>query len=138
MKHIVEEMLYHQDHITEKLKVWVVDKDIPLEERWDTFIKSGLGEHHVFLVKFKSLGEDFISYDGKFHAERHQTVDVEDIEQILLDGHGHWEGDWEGRWDGDGHWKGEEFIHEEYPEEMIAEFKEEVLEKFLKSFEFDW
>ena len=47
MRNTVMEMLSHQEQITSKLKEWVKDKDVPLDERWDVFIKSGLGKNVV-------------------------------------------------------------------------------------------
>lgn len=120
MKDKIEEFLKTKEQLTEELKIWVKDKSIPLEERWEVFIKSELGEQSDFYEDFVHIESDEYNPDGHFHIDRHELITVQEIleraqeanyysKEIMLD-----------------------------TEEKIIEFKEEVLSKFIYSFENDW
>ncbi|MCP4437544.1 MAG: hypothetical protein GY810_01210 [Aureispira sp.] len=110
MKNTILQMLDDIDDIRENLKIWVVNKEIPLDERWEVFIESELGEARPFIVRFDSLGEGFVCYDGKIHIERYDVIDVSEIVEGLMDN----------------------------DPSLIEAFKEEVLEKFVRTFKYDW
>lgn len=67
------------------------DKTIPLEVRWDLFIKAPyeLHDHMSYYAKFNSLPEDTIGYSMEYHVERYQTVLTTDLvdwyEESLFD-----------------------------------------------------
>lgn len=113
MKEEIELFLQNKDELTEKLKIWVKDKSIPLDERWDLFIKSDLGEHSRYVERFNcKLGDHFVeNLENKY-----ETNNVSEILDFA-------------NYDPE---------DDSYSEEDIIEFKENVLDKFIKSFEFDW
>lgn len=108
MEKEIQDFLVEKKRLTEKLKVWVKDKSIPLETRWDTFVDSGLGRQDGYYYNFKSLDED------DFHSGRnkYQMLDVTDVIR--------------------------HFDNPETTEEEINAFKEEALNDFIFSWEFDW
>ena len=90
------------------LKLWVVDKSIPLGERWDLFIKSELGIEEPYIIDFDcEMGKQYIE-ELEYKYSTHNTGDIV-------------------KWLDEG----------QYTEIQIIEFQEEVLEKFIKSFKFD-
>ena len=101
-----------QDSLKGELRLWVVDKSIPLEERWKVFIDSKLGDYKSFIERFNCVvGEEYIdTLETKYSTE--------DVEQIL-------------------EWAEDEDENSYTPEDII-EFKENVLKKFIYSFQFDW
>ena len=125
MRQTVDEMLHHQAQITANLKLWVVDKDIPLDERWDVFIKSGLGTKDSWITRFDSLGQDYFMYDGEYHCERYQTIHMDNVWERMTD---------------DTRLYLTEFSDTLKPEvaAKLDPFREEVLEKFIQSFYYDW
>lgn len=118
MKRELEEFNIIKEGIKNRLKIWVKDKNIPLEERWKTFIDSDLGDHKPFIERFEGMDDE--NYTDKYYIKRYQTVDVEALYE----------------------WGTEDNYDDEEPELNTVEkqnaFKEDVLNKFIKSFEFDW
>lgn len=115
------QLYYNVLHETKKeLEIFVKNKNFPLEDRWKLFIESGLGEH-------KTWYQDFESYDiNDFLAERerYKHIDVENIIDHINDRKLDYEDDDENNVD--------------YYDELIYNLKEEILQKFIKSFEYGW
>lgn len=122
----VNEFLKNLQKLKIKVKSYCQDLSIPLEDRWKVFERVGayLGEDNCYIVRFNSLPKEFIMYDGYMHAERHQTIDITQILEHIQEGI-------------------EEEIEEgesngKYSKINLDKFKEEVLKKFLWSFDYDW
>jgi len=109
MKEKIEKFLEEKKLLTEKLKLWVVDKSIPLGERWDLFIKSELGIEEPYIIDFDCEMDKQYIEELEYKYSTHNTGDIV-------------------KWLDEG----------QYTEIQIIEFQEEVLEKFIKSFKFDW
>lgn len=106
MRKEIENFLVERKILKEQLRIWVKDKTIPLEERWEVFFLSELGDARNYYKDFKHFqSREYCEY-------KHETIDM----QYVLD------------------WLEEKPLT---PEEII-EFKEDVLEQFIKSFEYDW
>lgn len=109
-----------------RYKAYIADKTIPLEDRMAVFRAAPYEwkDHQSWIVHFDSEklleGGEIFWYDD-FYVERHETVDVYDFIVARLD-------DW--------------LTENDYEPEDIAKimtaFKEEMLEKNLGSFVFDW
>ena len=97
-----------------ELKKLVKDKSIPLEDRWNEFIESGLGEEDRFLLSLDCYDLDNFYAD----CERYATYDVEDIIDHIIDCE-------------------EELDNVEY-NNLLTEIKEEILDQFICSFVYDW
>lgn len=110
-----------KDNIKEVVKQYVQDTSIDLDERWEIFEKSDLGEHQSWIAHFDSLHDDICMYDGLVHVDRHQIVTVFDIVERYND---------DLRSDDIEDW-------EKFGFDPVA-FKEEALAKFIKSWEYDW
>lgn len=101
-----------KENIKSDLKNFVVDKSYPLNERWDLFIESDLGEHTNYYAEFEGINSD--RYYDDFYIEKYETVQVKyllkrGIEKQILDS-----------------------------DYKINMFKEDVLTQFIKSFEYSW
>lgn len=117
--------------LKEEFKLFIVDKDIPLTERWNTFVagNDALKDFDSCIYNFESLPEDFIGYDCTIHAERHETISTKDIveriqeiaDEVAECG------------DPDGYYK--DFVEGNI---NIDALKEEILAANLGSFEYDW
>lgn len=108
MKEKIEEFLKQKQQLTPELKEWVKDKSIPLEERWEVFFKSELGENSTYYEEF----EHFFNEVYCNRLNKYQTLKLKDVEEY----------DWF-----------PELSHEE-----LIEFKEDVLSRFINSFKWDW
>ena len=100
--------------LTAELKRLVKDESIPLEDRWDEFINSELGEEDRFLLSLDCYDLDSFYAD----CERYATYDVEDIIDYIIDNE-------------------EELDNVEY-NNLLTEIKEEILDQFICSFVYDW
>lgn len=145
-----------------KLKVYVTDKNIPLDERWDVFIKSELGYEEDCIQSFKSLAP--VKYfarnpieDALYeNYEKYMTIDVEYLYEELLEeyfktpkqiySNGAWYDTGEFNEYG---FIGRPFLIDQiyndpnpveytFTQQDADNFREEVLGAFLKSFRFDW
>lgn len=110
MKERIEQLAKLKVEITSDLREWVKDKSIPLDERWDVFFASGLGIHSGNIEKFINLNDDDLV--SRMDYNRHEIVKLGDIREYGIDS---LESD-----------------------EDYNDFREDVLEKFIKSFEWDW
>jgi hypothetical protein len=115
-KERVEDLNKQIEAIKREFEVYIADKSIPLDERWEVFMNApaDLRQHYCFLKYFKGVPDDFVSYDGYVPAARHETVSVDRILESL-----------------------EEMVDDVAEIDIVA-FKEDVLSKNLYSFEYDW
>jgi len=112
MKEKIEQFFLLKKELEIELVEWVKDKSIPLEERWDVFIKSKLGNHSGGLYwNFESLDEEL------FHSEhgKYETLNVEDVISWFARNN-----------------------KNKYTETDFNNFKEEALAEFIYSWDLDW
>jgi len=110
MQETVEMYLESQGYVRGLLRDFVKNKSVPLCVRWDLFVRSELGDHVSFVVHWKSIDDDWFTMDGPYYVSRYET-----IETVYIVG----------------------WLEENHPD-LVDAFKEEVLEMFLKSYEYDW
>ena len=107
------------DKLKESFKEFCQNKSIDIEDRWEVFEQIGafFGVDEWSIVDFKSLPEEFIMYARDMQTERYQTVNTVNIIQYI-----------------------EECSEDnsEFSGINIDEVKEEILDKFLWSFVYDW
>ena len=118
MKHAILTIKELQEHISKNFRVWCKDKSIPLKERWDLFIQSELGDRTPYYWSFTSFDQDEF-HDGGV-VRKHQTCTPSDVLERFKPDSG-WEMKWEGNYN-----------------KEVDKFKEEVLQQFIYSWEFDW
>lgn len=104
-----EEYLKLKEQISAELQLYVVDQSIPLDERWDVFCKSGLGNEESFYEDFKNFKVD----DWCDNFDRHETIILTDIVK-------------------------ESWFYTFKSDEAYNEFREDVLKRFIRSFINDW
>lgn len=112
----IEELNKQIDAVREEFKFYITCDIVPLEDRWNVFLKAppNLRVTKGYVQHFKGVPEDFIMYDGPLHAERYETIDVELILEAL------------------------EQNLEEVKGIDIEAFKEDVLSKNIYSYQYDW
>ena len=112
----LEETREKLGEIEEEIIPYIQDKSLPLNERWDCFINNDLGGHDCYIQRFNGskIGIDFIEDGWK---EKYMTLYVSDILEHDEKGNN---------------------ITEKYTQEEIDEFRENVLQKYIKSFELNW
>ena len=115
----IKAILKATDVLVKDFEEWCKDKTIPLDERWDIFMKSGFGKHHTYYWDFKTFDQNAF-HDGE-HVRRYETCDPVRV----IDEFGKGE-------------RLEDFIDQDNYDKLVIDFKEEVLEKFIKSWNFDW
>lgn len=118
--------------LADEFASYIADKKIPLTERWALFQKapSSLKDHDSCVVEFK-CEEKFSSFGyagreaGKVftrHMDRHETIDTMDLVDLIMD-------------------KELEALAANLPftcREFAQALMEEILERNLGSFDFDW
>lgn len=108
----------------ESLKIgfqkFIVDQSIPLDERWQAWVDApaDVKNHCSYVQYFQSLPEDFIMYDGPYHAERYGTIKMLNLVERIEEGI--------------------ECEEDEYMSINLNALKEEILSKNLASFDYDW
>lgn len=102
---------------------YIANKEIPLEDRWNVFAEAPYEwKHHCSYIEHFDVEEKLqngsICWYDDFFIDRYQTVNLADFVEDL---------------------RGDNYDSEErWPEELISEFMEEVLDKNLGSFVNDW
>lgn len=113
------------------VKKYVNDKKYSLDDRWEVFCAAanrGLTNSESFIPHLDSLHDDIVMCDGTVHAERHQTFTMSEIVERYEDNF-----DEEGnlyKYNNLDKWN-------EHGFDPVA-FKEEVMDKFIGSFTYDW
>lgn len=119
MKDKIENMLKDIEALKLQFKDWCKDKTIPLDERWNTFIKSDLGYHDSNYWHFETFDSDEY-HDGEY-VRKFQTCTPNDVIEEFSKNN-----------------RCSKFINESDYEMLVIKFKEEVLNNFIKSWVFDW
>lgn len=101
---------------------YIKDKSIPLADRWEAFCAAPteFQEHESWIQHFDSeelLPNGEINFYDDFYVEKYTEVYMENFIANIEE-------------DPD--------YHEDWTPEIIAAFKEEILEKNMGSFTFDW
>lgn len=109
IKEKVEEFLDLQNDLRIELKEYVKDKSISLDERWELFITCELGDREPYCESFESF-----DYDNFYATYEYEEITSEDIIYRLSKD------------------------SEQYLYTTLDDVKEEILDKFLYSFKFDW
>ena len=126
MKNKIEEYLKLQGTLREELKTWVLDESIPLEERWEVFISSDLGDHSPWIEDFHPLVREY--YLGRDYR-RHETIEIYRIDENYQ----------EELWEKYHMDKSSEEIEDIIlNDKTLQEFRRAAMKEFIKSFELDW
>jgi hypothetical protein len=136
LRELVKELLENQTGVEVALRAWVKDKSVPLEERWEVFVMSGLGECGRYVYGgFKEIEVNFFIYDGRYHCERYQTVLLAEVIEREGEENADFEEDENGEmlFDKDG-----EAVLTKEAKESVDAMKEIVLKDFIHSFVYDW
>jgi len=112
IKEKVEEFLDLQNDLRIELKEYVKDKSISLDERWELFITCELGDREPYCESFESF--DYDNFYATYEFSRDEEITSEDIIYRLSKD------------------------SEQYLYTTLDDVKEEILDKFLYSFKFDW
>lgn len=102
-----------KEDLISDLKKIVIDKSIPLEERWNLFIESDLGNHDDYYHEPFGIDWNNKSLYNDFHTDRYAHLEVKDMLNRSLD-------------------------NDLFETNGDILFKEYFLTKFIKSFENNW
>jgi hypothetical protein len=106
MKEQIEELEELKLKITANLREWVKDKSISLDERWNLFFKSDLGDH-------KTYHENFVNFKSDEYCNNLNRYKIIDLSNAIN--------------------------YKNFSDEIqYDDFRENVLNKFIKSFKWDW
>jgi hypothetical protein len=75
-----------QQRVTEKGKAFVQDTSLPLDLRWETFLKLKLGDHEGWIVQFNindKFPDDFPISNS--HENRGSRIYIDDLDGMLLE-----------------------------------------------------
>lgn len=119
LEHALEEHKRKELSLVDACREYVQDKSVELDKRWEFFMTHAIGrEHKPWIQRFASIDIDII-YDG---FSRHQSIDMNDIiDQLTLKPN-------------DAKDFGQLLVT---PEQLLV-FREEILESYVFSFDFDW
>jgi hypothetical protein len=115
---------YKNNSLKQRFVEYIKDVSIPLESRWEAFLEAPMDwkEQQSYVVNFqieRKLKSREISWYDDFYIEKNETVVMENIiERIEEDLDSFSENGWN--------------------LELIQEFKEEILQKNIGSFDWDW
>lgn len=104
---------------------FITNKNVPLDQRWNLWVKapSELKNKSSSIEYFKEIDSDQIMYEGELvHTDRYQT-----IEMVLAAENYEWKLKYPRPTD----------VHE-YTQEGLNRFKEEILNRNIESFIYDW
>lgn len=116
MKHEIQSFLETKQNLINRFKAWVTDKSVPLEERWELFIKSDLGDISTYYENPPGIDWNKHTLYDDFYYDKYATCKAKDILERVQE-------------------EEEKFSWDENKE---VEFKEFFLNKFLKGFINDW
>jgi hypothetical protein len=116
LKELISQHKKERELLIEKLKDYCKDRTIPLEERWELFIESDLGEIDNYYHEPDGINWNKYTLYDDFNCDKYATIDVKGMlktcKKVLVDD--------------------ENFTFDE------VVFKEYFLNKFLKGFINDW
>lgn len=129
---------------------YITDPSISLDKRWDfwTLAPDSLKKTNGWISDgrfeaFKILGWEqrtCIGYDGPLYAERYETLTTEGILESVMESFPENYEDWPEGFDFDNFSWDEDELFKLIPQlgEFVLAFKEEVLQKNIHSFKYDW
>ncbi len=115
---------YKNNSLKQRFVEYIKDVSIPLESRWEAFLEAPMDwkyqQSYVihFQVERKLKGREISWYDD-FYIEKKETVVMENIIERLEEDL-------------------DSFSENGWTLELIQEFKEEILQKNIGSFDWDW
>lgn len=83
MKEKLRQFKKIQSEFTQELKAYCKDKSIPIDERWEVFAESGMGNIHRWITKCKPIRE-IINHD-ECYFEKYSTNNYAELLERLED-----------------------------------------------------
>jgi sulfate adenylyltransferase subunit 1 (EFTu-like GTPase family) len=130
MKDKLRQILMQIDLFKPDFKEYVQDECIDLENRWELFLMGGhlFADEEVYIEHFKCLDRETIMFDEKpFYPQRTQRIYTKDIVTTIAEVKE--EEDYD---------RISKSVSDSIRNLNIDDLKEEILQKFLWSFGYDW
>lgn len=108
MKQVIDEYLELKAAMVKQMRKYVMNKNIPLSERWELFLKSDLGNCSPWYMDSR-----FVDFSGYYSSIEKHVVNNSEEFIIYLE-------------------------NKEVPVDVIDNVKEEILEAFNKSYTYYW
>lgn len=124
LKKLIDDLNQRKSDLENQVKSVCQDKTLPLDERWELFVVSDFGIH-------KNWCEDFEEIDNSAY-NRYAFINLVDRVEFELEDCGFY--------DLKECLKDPEFNVEQYEVELVKlnKLREEILQKWIKSYVFDW
>lgn len=124
LQELINNINKSKNDLCDKVKIVCQDKTLPLDERWQLFITSDFGKH-----------EPFIKYLTNFDTSgysRYKVIDLIEIVEYKLEDIGFYDLEY--------CLEDPDFNIQQYSQELdeINKLREEILEKWIKSYTLDW
>lgn len=124
LKELIDDLNQRKLYLEIQVKSVCQDKTLPLDERWELFVSSGFGIDNSFYEEFEGIDND--------NFNKYELVNlIEQVRYKLYDC---------GFYNLSQHLKNSEFDIEKYESDFnkIKELQEEILQRWIKSYIFDW
>lgn len=121
MKNKIEQFNEAKLQLTDELRKWVLDESIPLDERFNIFINSDLGNEMGWFQCFTPYLKQYLE-----NCQRYQTISMQNVYESFVDNLCYLEN------------VEDESLLSEGAKERLSEFMRNTLINFIKSFEYDW
>ena len=117
----LQDLKSHMKSLNSEYLAYIFDKDYSIESRWDVYLAAPheMKKHKSYIEHFKSLPDDFIGYDMPYYVEKYQTVNIIRLIERVLE-------------------YNDNFDENQGKLINIDMLKDEILQKNIGSFEFDW
>lgn len=123
MKEKINQYLNLQKELKSELREWVKDESIPLIERYDLFLLSGLGEDARFYLHPPCIDWNRVNLEDNFYLEKYSQCSIGRFIETALENKEEWE-------------DGEPSPYDECGKEKLIRYF--MIDKFVKSFTHDW
>jgi len=123
MKDKIQQYLEQKEILKSELKQWVKDESIPLQERWDLFIASELGDDYSWYLKPTGIDWNRVSLFDDFYLEKYSVCTVQDFIDTYQENVDDREDE-------------EDNPYENCSVEILQRYF--MIDKFVKSFKNDW
>src|SRR5688572_26642391 len=85
MKDKIKKFLDEKKEIIKELKKYVKDKSISLNDRWDLFIISELGDHDGYYFEPKGIDWNKHTLYDDFHTDKYGTLNCKEMLEIAIE-----------------------------------------------------
>lgn len=123
---------HQKEELTKKVKEYCQNKEFPLDKRWSLFIDNDLGEHNSWIQDFETIKIEKLA-----NFNRYELILSNNLVELYFD---YISDELYNELELTCNYETNEYEHFIKTEvnSKVDVFKEEILQLFIKSFEYDW